>query len=218
MTYDASALQVLPGLMAVRMRPALYVGPLDDPTILNRLIQEALCSAIDEAVSGCCTQIHVSVSPDGSVTIRDNGRGLSMTPDAYGRVVAETSFSELWACRRSKENARLERDCCQMGLAVVNALSEWLRVRNFREGVCWVQQYRSGEPLAPFRQESRTAETGLELSFRPDPSIFGALHFDAESLARWVSDLGAGFGPPEITSGGNSAPTVLRFEALVCTP
>lgn len=199
MSYDASAISVLTGLSAVRMRPTLYVGQLDDPGIFNRLIQDAMCIAIDEAVSGCCTEVQVSVFADRSVTIRDNGRGLSMMPDASGQVPAESLLTQIFACRENKENTHLKRDCCQIGLAVVNALSEWLRVRNFREGTCWVQEYRRGEPLYPFKPESETAESGFELSFRPDPSIFSVLSFDAPLLTRWVSDRVAEFASPKIT-------------------
>ena len=213
MKYDSSKIEVLEGLEAIRQRPAMYVGQLDDPALFNRLIQEAMCLAIDEILSSNGSQIKVSVFADGSVCVRDNGRGISMTPNDRGEILAEDLFSKLYACRNHKANSELKKSCCEMGIAVVNALSEWFRVRNFREGVCWVQEYRYGKPLAPFRREQETAETGLELSFLPDPSLLSDLHFDADKLVHWVNGIEAEFGSPSVIEGRHGG-VILLFETL----
>ncbi len=220
MYYIDYEIKVLSTQEAIRRRPEMYVGKLDDPALLNRLIQEALCLAIDEAVSGYCAQVRVSVSPDCSVTVRHNGRGLSMTPTAAGYIPAEAQFTKLYACRNNKANPRLKRSCCGIGVTVVNALSECFCVRNFHEGACWIQEYRCGEPLAPFRSEMETEETGLELSFSPDSSLLSGLHFDARKLVRWVQSMEAGFVPPTIKKGRRKSgePVVLLFETLNSVP
>lgn len=187
--YTEADIKVLTAVAAIRARPAMYLGPLDDPLLLNRLIQESLCLAADEALSGHCTRIRVEVSRDASVRIRDNGRGLPMTSDTEGRLLLERLLTKLFACREHKDG-RAAESCCQIGLVAVNALSEWFRVRNFRDGTCWSQDYERGEPLGPLRAEPSTEESGVELSYRPDPSLLGTLRFDGPALAHWYSGLG----------------------------
>jgi DNA gyrase subunit B len=216
MGYNAGNIQVLSGNEAIRRRPSMYIGPLDDPTLLNRLIQEALCVAVDEAVSGYCTEIHVEVHPGGQARVRDNGRGLPTKPTSEGQPLAEVLLTKLFACRDRKQNPEVSALCCDAGLVVTNALSEWLVVKNYREGVCWVQEYRRGEPLAPFRRESETTETGLEFTFQPDKTILGPLHFDAQELAGWLKRVGLRFGSTKISAtDGSAGETVsLRFEGV----
>jgi DNA gyrase subunit B len=182
-------IEVLTAIEAIRKRPSLYVGPLEDPALFNRLIQESLCIAADEALCGYCTRVRVEVRRDGSVTVRDNGRGLPMTRDASGRPLAEKLLTQVFACREHKEG-RAAAACCQTGLVAVNALSEWLLVKNFREGACWSQAFQCGEPLGPFRHEPSGAQSGVELSYRPDTSLLGSLRFDGRALADWFTELG----------------------------
>lgn len=215
MEYDESNIRVLSAVEAIRKRPAMYVGPLDDPSLFNRLIQESLCIAADEAMSGHCTEVLVDVQQDGTSTVRDNGLGLPMTPDDMGRPLAERLLTQAFACREHKENDRLAQACCQFGLVAVNALSEWLRIRNFRDGACWSQAYERGVSTGPFRRESSTTESGVELSFRPDRAILGPLRFDARALADWFAALGFRFGSVRIVgveaAGG---PATVSFEGI----
>jgi DNA gyrase subunit B len=191
--YTPEASRVLTAAEVIRNHPERYLGPLPDPTVLNRLIQDALCLSADEAACGRCTEIAVAVHPSGVVTIRDNGPGLPVEPDASGRVPAEVLFTVLGTCRAVKGNPAAA-GCCGLGLVVVNALSEWLRVRVFRDGGCWLQEYRAGVPQAPFRRERDTDECGLELSFRPDGVRLGPLEFDPVALAGWLPSAGVRFG------------------------
>jgi DNA gyrase/topoisomerase IV subunit B len=216
MEYDESNIPILSSAAeAIRKRPAMYLGPLDDPLLLNRLLQESLCLAADEAMSGHCTAIRVHVEEDGTSTVRDDGRGLPMTPDETGRPLAERLLTELFACRAHKEDGRLAESCCQSGIVVVNALSEWLRLRNFRDGICWSQAYERGKPTGPFRPESPTTETGVELAFRPDSTILGPLRFDGRALVDWFAGLGLGFESVDAVAGEATGwPVTVSFEGI----
>jgi len=214
--YESDAIQVLREGEHIRKRPQLYVGPLPNPAILNRLVEESLCLSVDEAVYGNCTEIAVAVHPSGVVTIRDNGPGLPMESRPDGRVLAELLLTVVGTCRAAKRSAPAKRACCHFGLVVVNNLSEWLRVRVFREGGCWVQEYRAGVAQAPFRREAAVSETGLELSFRPDPGIFGPLEFDGLALAAWLPSAGLRFESLEFYTGDEAGlkPVLLHFSGV----
>jgi DNA gyrase/topoisomerase IV subunit B len=209
--YDPEAIRILSSAEVIRRRPEMYVGPLPDPTVLNRLVQEALCLSADAAVCGHCSEIAVAVHPTGVVTVRDNGPGLDVEPDRTGRVPAELLFTALGTCRAVKGGSAAAV-CCQVGLVVVNALSEWLRVRVFRGGACWFQEHRAGVPLAPFRRERDADESGLELSFRPDAGILGPLEFDALALAAWLPSAGVRFGALDYRPARSvDQPVLLQF-------
>jgi DNA gyrase subunit B len=214
--YSPDSIQVLRHGEHIRLRPQIYVGPLPNPGVINRLVEEALCLSLDEAACGQCTEIVVAVHPSGVVTIRDNGPGLPMEPGPDGRVLAELLLTAVGACRAAKRSEAARRSCCQLGLVVVNALSEWLRVRVFRDGGCWFQEYRAGISQAPFRREVDTTETGLELSFRPDVGIFGPLKFNGMALADWLPSAGVRFeslayDPEEMAS---DRPVLLHFSGV----
>ena len=211
-----SNVRIVTATEAIRMRPAFYLGPLDAPTLLNRLVQEALCLAAEESVLGHCTQVRVAVQADATVTLRDNGRGLPMELDRDGVSLAEHLLTKLFACREHKEDRQLAETCCDVGLVVVNALSEWFRIRNFRDGACWLQVYNRGEPEGPFKRVTTTTESGVELSFKPDSSIFGQLAFDAPELARWFAGLGLQIASIKVESGEAPAgqTTTLSFEGI----
>ncbi len=200
----------------IRKRPELYVGPLPNPGVLNRLVEESLCLSVDEAACGNCTEIAVAFDRSGAVTIRDNGPGLPMEPYPDGRRIAELILTEVGACRAAKRSAVAKTACCHLGLVVVNNLSEWLRVRVFRDDGCWVQEYRAGVAQAPFRRDETSSETGLELSFRPDPEIFGPLDFDGLALAAWLSSAGVRFESMEYHPGGGAPAksVVLHFSGV----
>ncbi len=188
--YDNDAIEPIRHGEHIRKRPHLFVGPLPNPAVLNRLVEESLCLSVDEAACGNCTEITIEVHPSGAVTIHDNSPGLPLEPGPDGRLVAELMLTEVGACRAAKRSAAAKASCCRNGLIVVNNLSEWLRVRVLRDGGCWVQEYLAGTPQAPFRREAVASETGLELSFRPDPKILGPLQFDGLALTAWMANAG----------------------------
>src|SRR5262249_20012532 len=114
-----------------------------------------------------------------------------MTQTEWVRPLAEVLLSQLFACREYKDGRAAEA-CCQSGLVVVNAVSDWFRVRNFRDGACWSQSYERGQSLGPFRREPTTAELGVELRYRPDRCLLGPLGSEGRAVARWFRGLGRG--------------------------
>ena len=216
MSYDPDKIRVLASSAeAIRTRPEMYVGRLDDPLLMNKLIQESLCIAADEAMAGRCDRVRVEVYGDGMTSVRDRGRGLPMTLDAAGRPLAESLLTQLFACREHKEHGRIAESCCQAGLVAVNALSDWLRIKNFREGACWSQSYRRGEPLGPFQRQPSVCESGVELTFRPDSAILGPLQFDGRALADWFIGLGLRCSSVEIGTGrSGGGPAFVCFEGI----
>jgi DNA gyrase/topoisomerase IV subunit B len=209
--HIADEIQVLEDGEPVRKRPEMYVGPLPDPAVVNRLVQEVLCLSIDEALCGRCTEIAVAVDSAGVITVRDNGPGLPMEPGRHGLVLAEVLLTVLHACRAAKQSEAARAHCCEIGLVIVNYLSQWLRVRVFRDGGCWAQEYRYGKPQAPFRREAETRETGLEFSFLPDSSILGETVVDPPTLAEWLPSTGVKVESFECRQPSAGEPLSLRF-------
>src|SRR4051794_40564708 len=148
--YTADMIKVLSASEAIRRRPAMYVGPVDDPLAATRLLQESLCLALDAACCGTCTRIDVTLHRDGSATVADDGPGLSLRPIRGGLTEAEVLLTCLFACRDHKADRRAGEAACQIGIAVTNALSEWLTVTTTYEGRRWRQRYERGVPQGPF--------------------------------------------------------------------
>jgi DNA gyrase subunit B len=122
--YDVATIRVMPSSEAIPRRPDMYLGPLPNPLVLNKLIEEALCLSVDDAACGCCTEIAIAAHPYGIVTVRDNGPGMPMEMRSDGRTLAEVLPTEVMACRAAKRNPTAAHACCHLGLVVVNALSE----------------------------------------------------------------------------------------------
>jgi DNA gyrase subunit B len=189
MGYDAGDIIVSSGLEAVRRRPEMYVGPLDSDEAMNRLVEQVLCGSLDEAVSGRCSRIAVVLHDDGTVTVEDDGAGMSMERDKEGVPLAERLMTELFACRVARQHAEIGKRFCGMGIAVVNALSEACKLEIRREGRTWIQEYRQGKALAPFRDAGPSASTGTRLWLRPDPTILPR-RIDATALRRCLDEIG----------------------------
>jgi DNA gyrase/topoisomerase IV subunit B len=115
-----------------------------------------------------------------------------MTIDPFGESFAENLFTKLYACRDSKRSAHLKGRCCGVGIAVVNALCNRFRVQNCRDGICWVQEYRCGTSRGPFLKAFDTEESGVEINFEPDRTIFTNLQFNPPGLIRWIMSTGVG--------------------------
>lgn len=212
--YTADSIQILKSSEAIRNRPEMYVGPLPNPSLLNRLVEDTLCLAIDEAASGRCTEITVTVATDSVVTVRDNGPGVSLETSPHGHTLIELLLTSVSACAAAKRNDTVREACCTLGLVVVNALSVWLRVRIFRDGACWSQHYRAGVAETPLQRGEVTTETGTELSFLPDPAILGVMEFDGLALARWLPTAGLRYTVLEYRPGDSQTPTSLRFSGV----
>ncbi|HTS32774.1 MAG TPA: DNA topoisomerase (ATP-hydrolyzing) subunit B [Thermoplasmata archaeon] len=188
--YDASSIQILEGLSAVRKRPGMYIGSTDARG-LHQLIYEVLDNSIDEVLAGECTEIRVTVHADGSASVWDNGRGIPVEDHPkYHRPSLEIVMTVLHAGSKFDKNTyKVSGGLHGVGVHVVNALSEWLEVRVRRDGQEYFQRYERGIPVAPVKVVGPAETTGTDTRFKPDGTIMETLDFDRETIARRLKEL-----------------------------
>jgi len=191
--YDATSIQVLEGLDAVRKRPAMYIGDVGTRG-LHHLVYEVVDNSVDEALAGFCTEINVTVRPDNSIEVSDNGRGIPVDMHAKMKKPAlEVVMTTLHAGGKfDSKTYKVSGGLHGVGVSVVNALADWCEVEVLKDGVVYEQRYERGKPTGPMT--SHPAEKGKKGSgtvtrFHPDPTVFDEVDFHYDTLATRMREL-----------------------------
>lgn len=188
--YDASQIQVLEGLEAVRKRPGMYIGSTG-PAGLHHLVYEIVDNSIDEALQGYCKNIHVTIHEDNSVTVEDDGRGVPVgMHEKMHKPAIEVVYTVLHAGGKFGGGGyKVSGGLHGVGASVVNALSEWMEVRVKNEGNLYMQRYERGKTVTPLEIIGKAKGTGTIVTFKPDYQIFEDLVYDYDTLATRLREL-----------------------------
>ncbi|WP_227763588.1 DNA topoisomerase (ATP-hydrolyzing) subunit B [Zhaonella formicivorans] len=188
--YDASQIQVLEGLEAVRKRPGMYIGSTSSRG-LHHLVYEIVDNSIDEALAGYCDKIEIVIHEDNSITVTDNGRGIPVDiHPKIGKPAVEVALTILHAGGKFGGNGyKVSGGLHGVGMSVVNALSEWLEVKVKRNGEIYSQRYERGKPVTQLKVIGKAKGTGTQVTFKPDGLIFEDLIYDFDVLAHRLREL-----------------------------